>query len=180
LSKKQKIGFGLVQVYTGDGKGKTTAALGIALRAIGWGFQVYFIQFLKGKSTLKEGAFKALKKNFNFKHKAFGAGAFIIKKPSRKDYEEAKKALAFSRKVIMSKEYDLVVLDEITHAINLKLIAIEDVLDLIKNKPKNVELILTGRNAPKELLEIADLVTEMKMVKHPFEKGIYARKGIEY
>ncbi|MEM3507407.1 MAG: cob(I)yrinic acid a,c-diamide adenosyltransferase [Candidatus Bathyarchaeia archaeon] len=180
MIKKRKKEFGLIHVYTGDGKGKTTAALGTALRAIGWGFKVYFIQFLKRKSILKEGAFKVLNKNPNFKHKAFGAGAFIIEKPLRKDYEEARKALTFSKEVIMSKEYDLVVLDEIINAINLKLIAIEDVLDLIKNKPKNVELILTGRDAPKDLLDFADLVTEMKMVKHPFSKGVYARKGIEY
>lgn len=180
MSKKQKLELGLVQLYTGNGKGKTTAALGAALRALGWGLQVYFIQFLKGKSIKKEGAFKVLNKSVNFKHKAFGTGAFIIGKPSKKDYEEAKKAFIFSRKIITSGKYDLVILDEITHAINLGLIALKDVLELIKNKPKNIELILTGRNAPKQLIEISDLVTEMKMVKHPFKKGIKARKGIEY
>ncbi|MEM2896601.1 MAG: cob(I)yrinic acid a,c-diamide adenosyltransferase [Candidatus Bathyarchaeia archaeon] len=165
MIKKHRLELGLVQLYTGDGKGKTTAALGAALRVLGWGFKVYFIQFLKGKSVLKEGAFEALKKNFNFKHKAFGRGSFIIGKPSERDYEEAKKALELSRKVIMSGGYDLVVLDEITHAINLKLIAMEEVLALIKNRPKKVELILTGRDAPEQLVEVADLVTEMKMVQ---------------
>lgn len=174
-----KLERGLVQVYTGSGKGKTSAAFGLALRAIGRGLKVYIIQFIKG--GFDYGELYIVDKLPNLKLKAFGRGKFIVEKPAEKeDIELAEEALALAEKVIRSGEYDIVVLDEINVALNLKLINLEKVLELIKNKPKHVELILTGRYVPSEIIEVADLVTEMKEIKHPFNKGYQARKGIEY
>ncbi len=174
-----KLEKGLVQVYTGNGKGKSSAAFGLALRAIGRGLKVYIIQFIKG--GFDYGELYIVDKLPNFTLKAFGRGKFITEKPAGKeDVELAEEALALAEEVVKSGEYDIVILDEINVALNLKLIKIEKVLELIKNKPKHVELILTGRYAPNEIIEAADLVTEMKEVKHPFNKGYQARKGIEY
>jgi cob(I)alamin adenosyltransferase len=174
-----KLERGLVQVYTGSGKGKTSAAFGLALRAIGRGLKVYIIQFIKG--GFDYGELYIVNKLPNLKLKAFGRGKFITEKPAGKDdIVLAEEALALAEKVVRSGEYDIVVLDEINVALNLKLINLEKVLELIKNKPKHVELILTGRYVPSEIVEVADLVTEMKEIKHPFNKGYQARKGIEY
>jgi cob(I)alamin adenosyltransferase len=174
-----KLERGLVQVYTGNGKGKTSAAFGLTLRAIGRGLKVYIIQFIKG--GFDYGELYVVDKLPNLKLKAFGRGKFIVEKPAEKeDIAFAEEALALAGKVIRSGEYDIVVLDEINVALNLKLINLEKVLELIKNKPKHVELILTGRYVPSEIIEVADLVTEMKEIKHPFNKGYQARKGIEY
>jgi cob(I)alamin adenosyltransferase len=174
-----KLEKGLVQVYTGNGKGKTTAAFGLALRAIGRGLKVYIIQFIKG--GFDYGELYIVDKLPNFTLKAFGRGKFITEKPAGKeDVELAEEALALAEEVVKSGEYDIVILDEINVALDLKLIETGRVLELIKNKPKHVELILTGRYAPNEIIEAADLVTEMKEVKHPFNKGYQARKGIEY
>jgi len=174
-----KLEKGLVQVYTGNGKGKTTAAFGLALRAIGRGLKVYIIQFIKG--GFDYGELYVVDKLPNLTLKAFGRGKFVTEKPAGKeDVELAEEALALAEEVVKSGEYDMVILDEINVALNLKLIKIKKVLELIKNKPKHVELILTGRYAPNEIIEAADLVTEMKEVKHPFNKGFQARKGIEY
>ena len=174
-----KLEKGMVQVYTGNGKGKSSAAFGLALRAIGRGLKVYIIQFIKG--GFDYGELYIVDKLPNLKLKAFGRGKFVTEKPPGKvDVELAEEALALAEEVVKSGEYDIVILDEINVALNLKLIKIEKVLELIKNKPKHVELILTGRYAPNEIIEAADLVTEMKEVKHPFNKGYQARKGIEY
>jgi cob(I)alamin adenosyltransferase len=117
----------------------------------------------------------------NLKLKAFGRGKFVTEKPpNKKDIKLAQEALALAEEVVKSGEYDIVILDEINVALNLKLIHLEKVLELIKNKPTHVELVLTGRYAPKEIIEAADLVTDMKAVKHPFNNGYQARKGIEY
>ena len=174
-----KLEQGFVQVYTGDGKGKTSAAFGLALRAVGRGLKVYVIQFIKG--GFDYGELYVVDKLPNLKLKAFGRGEFVTEKPpGKEDVELAQEALALAEQVVKSGEYDIVILDEINVALNLKLTNIDEVLELIKNKPKHVELILTGRYAPKEIIEAADLVTEMKEVKHPFKKGYEARKGIEY
>jgi len=174
-----KLDKGLVQVYTGKGKGKSSAAFGLALRAIGRGLKVYIIQFIKG--GFDYGELYVVDKLPNLKLKAFGRGRFVTEKPAGKeDVELAEEALALAEEVVKSGEYDIVILDEINVALNLKLIQIEKVLELIKNKPKHVELVLTGRYATNEIIEAADLVTEMKEVKHPFNKGFQARKGIEY
>ncbi|MDH5459484.1 MAG: cob(I)yrinic acid a,c-diamide adenosyltransferase [Candidatus Bathyarchaeota archaeon] len=170
---------GIVQVYTGNGKGKTSAAFGLALRGIGRGLKVYVIQFIKG--GFDYGELYIVDKLPNLTLKAFGRGRFVTEKPPEKeDTELGEKALALAEEVVKSEEYDIVILDEINVALNLKLIKIERVLELIRNKPKHVELILTGRYAPDEIIEAADLVTEMKEVKHPYNKGFQARKGIEY
>jgi cob(I)alamin adenosyltransferase len=170
---------GLVQVYTGKGKGKTSAAFGLALRSIGRSLKVYVIQFIKG--GFDYGELYVVDKLPNLTLKSFGRGKFITTKPAEKeDIKLAEQALKLTRKVVQSGEYDVVVLDEINVALHLKLISLEEVLEIAKNKPRYVELVLTGRDAPKEIVEIADLVTEMIEVKHPFNKGFKARKGIEY
>jgi len=176
---RPKIERGLVQVYTGNGKGKTSAAFGLALRAIGRGLKVYIIQFIKG--GFDYGELYVIDRLPNLTLKAFGQGKFITEfPPSSKDKEIAKETLQLAKKVVQSGEYDIVILDEINVALSLHLIKTEEVIELIKNKPKHVELVLTGRYAPKEIIEIADLVTEMKEIKHPFQKGMPPRKGIEY
>ncbi len=174
-----KLERGLVQVYTGNGKGKTTAAFGLVLRAVGRGLKVYIIQFIKG--GFDYGELYVMDRLPNFKLKAFGRGKFVtLKPPEKEDVELAEEAFQLAKEVVANGEYDIVVLDEINVALNLKLISLEGVLKLIKNKPKHVELVLTGRYAPDEIIDTADLVTEMKEVKHPFNKGYKARKGIEY
>jgi len=174
-----KLEKGLVQVYTGNGKGKSSAAFGLALRAIGRGLKVYIVQFIKG--GFDYGELYIVDRLPNLKLKAFGRGKFVTEKPPDKvDAELAEEALALAEKVVKSGEYDIVILDEINVALSLKLISLEEVLELIRNKPKHVELVLTGRNVPNEIIEAADLVTEMREVKHPYNKGFQARKGIEY
>ena len=174
-----KLERGLVQIYTGDGKGKTSAAFGLALRAIGRGLKVYVIQFIKG--GFDYGELYVVDKLPNLTLKAFGRGSFITEKPpGKRDFQLAEKALTLAEGIIKCGEYDIVILDEINVALSLKLVKIERVLELIKNKPRHVELVLTGRCAPDEIIEAADLVTEMREIKHPFNKGFQARKGIEY
>jgi len=174
-----KLEQGLIQVYTGNGKGKTSAAFGLALRAIGRGLKVYIVQFIKG--GFDYGELYVVDKLPNLKLRAFGRGEFVTEKPpGKEDVKLSEEALALAEQVVKSGEYDIVILDEINVALNLKLINLDEVLELIKNKPKHVELILTGRYAPKEIIEAANLVTEMKEVKHPFNNGYEARKGIEY
>ncbi|MGD0496085.1 MAG: cob(I)yrinic acid a,c-diamide adenosyltransferase [Candidatus Bathyarchaeia archaeon] len=174
-----KLEKGLVQVYTGNGKGKTTAAFGLALRAIGRGLRVCIIQFIKG--GFDYGELYVIDRLPGLKLKAYGRGKFVDgKKPDKTDVDLAEEALATAEKAIKDGECDIVILDEINVALSLKLIKTENVLNLIKKKPAQVELVLTGRNAPSEIVEAADLVTEMVEVKHPYSKGFHARKGIEY
>jgi cob(I)alamin adenosyltransferase len=177
---RERLEKGLTQVYTGNGKGKTSAALGLAIRAIGWGFKAHMIQFIKG-GDFKHGELQIIKQLPNFKTKSFGRGRYITEDPPlEEDIKSAKEALNFARKIINSGEYDIVILDEINVALHLKLIKTNKVIELIENKPKHVELILTGRYAPSEIIDAADLVTEMKEVKHPYAQGTLGRKGIEY
>jgi len=176
---KQRLEKGLTQVYTGDGKGKTSAAFGLALRAVGRGLKVYVIQFIKG--GFDYGELYVAKLLPNFKMEAFGRGKFVTEvPPTEDDVKLAKKAFKLARKVVGGGEYDVVILDEINVALHLKLVEVEEVTELIRTKPKHVELILTGRHAPLEVVELADLVTEMREVKHPHAKGVPARQGIEY
>jgi len=176
---RQRLKKGLVQVYTGDGKGKTSAAFGLALRAVGRGLKVYIIQFIKG--GFDYGELYVVGKIPNLKMATFGRGKFITEvPPSDKDVKMVREAFKLAKKVVKSGEYDVVVLDEVNMALNLKMISIDEVLDLIKNKPKHVELILTGRYAPVQIIDAADLVTEMKEVKHPYAQGVPPRKGIEF
>jgi len=174
-----KLEMGLVQVYTGNGKGKTSAAFGLALRATGRGLKVCIIQFIKG--GFDYGELYVADKLPGLKLKAFGRGKFVSeKKPDQEDVDLAEEALKTAEEAVKSREYDVIVLDEVNVALNLKLIRTERVLQLIKEKPAQTELVLTGRKAPKEIIEAADLVTEMVEVKHPYNKGFKARKGIEY
>jgi len=174
-----KLEKGLVQVYTGDGKGKTSAAFGLALRAVGRGLKVYIVQFIKG--GFDYGELYVVNKLPNLTLKAFGRGLFVTHKPPDEvDVALAEEAFKLAKEVVESGEYDMVILDEINVALSLKLISLEKVLDLIKRKPEHVELILTGRYAPKEIIEAADLVTEMREIKHPYRKGCPARMGIDY
>lgn len=173
--KKERTG--LVQIYTGEGKGKTTAALGLALRAIGQGLKVLFVQFVKGDSLCGEHIFTR-------KYASFKIIQINNKSSFRQSPEElslaVEKTMKYAEVAVLSGKYDMVVLDELCYAISQNYLPLSRVLGLIHNKPKPVELVLTGRGAPPELIQTADLVTEMVLIKHPFEKGIKSRKGIEY
>jgi len=169
---------GLIQVYTGDGKGKTTAALGLALRAAGRNMKVLIVQFMK---KWDYGELHSVKLIPSITLETFGTKEFIYKGKAKKiDYEEAEKAFSFGVKGMQSGNYDIVIFDELNMALYYDLLDIEEVVKKIKEKPRNVEIVITGRRAPQEIIEIADLVTEMKEIKHPYQKGIEARKGIEY
>jgi cob(I)alamin adenosyltransferase len=175
----QLIGKGYVQVYTGKGKGKTTAALGLAFRAMGCGARTYVGQFMKGQKYSELDA--ALKVPEFITIEQFGKDTFVHVKypPQPEDIELVQKGLTKVKQAIKSRKYNIVVLDEITTAFHFNLLSIEDMLDLIKNKPDGIELIFTGRYAPKELIEAADLVTEMTEIKHYYQKNVQARQGIE-
>ena len=169
---------GYVQVYTGDGKGKTTATLGLCLRSVGAGLKVYFGQFLK-KGRYSE--HKALEKFADLiTVRQFGTPGFIFGEPTGKDIAAAEAGLLEVMTAISSGSHDVVVLDEINVAIHYRLVPVDRVLSLIKAKPEDIELILTGRYAHDEILAAADLVTEMRLIKHYHEAGVSARKGIEH
>ncbi|MCK4588852.1 MAG: cob(I)yrinic acid a,c-diamide adenosyltransferase [Nanoarchaeota archaeon] len=201
---------GLVHIYTGKGKGKTTASIGLALRAVGQGFKVFIIQFMKGGAYTGE---YISAKNFlpNIEIMQFGKPCIKeIKQTKLKGFEEGYEYFDYVRddiycsdcrycflndekqkefvesawkkslETVHSGDYGMVILDEINNALSHKLLEVDRVLSLIKNKPPHVELILTGRDAPKEICKIADLITEMKLIRHYYDKGISARRGIEY
>ncbi|TGE32363.1 cob(I)yrinic acid a,c-diamide adenosyltransferase [Desulfosporosinus sp. Sb-LF] len=171
---------GLVQIYTGNGKGKTTAAFGLTIRAVGHGFRVYIIQFMKGGNDY--GELEGLKHLWpECQHENFGGKGWVRKgEPLEEHILEARKGFSRAREIVLSGAWDIVILDEILNALWFTLIPESEVLDLLNNKPAHVELILTGRNASQSLIERADLVTEMVLKKHPFEQGIQARQGIEF
>ena len=172
----EKISRGLIQIYTGNGKGKTTAAIGLAIRAAGRGMKVGFIQFLKGIPT---GEHIFISQHNAFEIAQIGSGDIFNKSEEQKT-EEAKKSLAYAEEQMLHGGYDLLILDEIFIAIAEELLTTQKVLELLDKKPDSVELVLTGRYAPDEIIERVDLVTEMRMIKHPYEKGIPARRGIEF
>lgn len=167
---------GYVQVYTGNGKGKTTASLGLSLRAVCAGYKVFYGQFTKGMDYSELKAAEFLK---NFELKQYGRAAFIHGKPIQEDIDKAREGLREIKEKLISGEYDLVVCDELNIALFYNLISVEDVIDLIESKPEHTELIITGRYAKDEILERADLVTEMREIKHYYRQGVMARKGIE-
>jgi cob(I)alamin adenosyltransferase len=172
----------MVIVYTGDGKGKTTAALGMAFRAWGYGWKTLFIQFIKG--TWHYGELESARKIHPFVEiRPKGVGFVHImgdELPLDEHRDSARKALEEARKEITSGTWDIVVLDEINVAIREKLLTVEEVLGVISEKPGWMSLVLTGRNAPDEILGVADLVTEMRELKHPFQQGTEAQQGIDY
>jgi cob(I)alamin adenosyltransferase len=169
---------GYIHIYTGDGKGKTTAALGLALRAAGAGLRTYFGQFLKGQ---KYGELKSLKPLAELiTIEQFGKDTFIhVDKATPEDLNMAQDGLYQCQHAMVSGNFDIVVLDEVCVAIHLAVLSLDDVLSFMAQKPSNVELILTGRRAPERLIQEADLVTEMVEVKHYFQRGVSAREGIE-
>jgi len=176
---KNKLLKGYVQIYTGNGKGKTTAAIGQAVRAAGFGLKTYIVQFMKEYPYNELNSLKHLSKWITIEQ--FGGDDFVYKKelPGEEDLGKAQNGLASAKEKMLGGEYDIIILDEAIVAIYFKLFKKEELIDFIKQRPGNVELILTGRYCPEELIELADLVTEMKEVKHYYQKGITSRKGIE-
>jgi cob(I)alamin adenosyltransferase len=164
-------------VYTGDGKGKTTAAFGLALRAVGAGLRVYIAQFVKGRTYSELEAFSRLDDLITVKQ--YGRGCFIRQTPTAEDVAAAQDGLDEVRAVIASGAWDLVILDEANIAVLFGLFNVEDLLDLIDGKPESLELVITGRHADPRVIERADLVTEMREIKHYCARGVQARVGIE-
>ncbi|MGQ0606804.1 MAG: cob(I)yrinic acid a,c-diamide adenosyltransferase [Candidatus Nitrosotenuis sp.] len=173
---------GLVIVYTGRGKGKTTAALGMALRAIGHNYKICMIQFIKGSWHYGEmSSSKRLEPEFELTAIGKGFVGILDDKTPRETHQKiAKEAIQMAKEKILSEKYNIVILDEINYAVNLGLIDVANVLDLIKSKPQDVTLVLTGNHVKQEIIDVADLVTEMKEIKHPFQRGIRAKKGIDF
>jgi cob(I)alamin adenosyltransferase len=169
---------GYIHIYTGPGKGKTTAALGLGLRAAGAGLKVHMIQFMKGR---RYSELDALEKIPNFTISQHGRDEFVSKEnPEQIDIDLAQKGFAKAQEVIKNGKCDMVILDEINVAIDYNLVPLDDLLKLIEEKPEKLELILTGRYAHPELVKMADLVTEMLEIKHPYQTGVQARKGVDY
>ncbi|MCX7959877.1 MAG: cob(I)yrinic acid a,c-diamide adenosyltransferase [Deltaproteobacteria bacterium] len=170
---------GLIQVYTGNGKGKTTAALGLCFRASGHGYKSFIIQFMKGQIVYGE-LNSAKMTNGLITIEQMGRPDFVSKdNPEKIDVEMARDALRLAERIIKSNEYDIVVLDEVNVAADFRLIDKNEVLRILREKPVNVEVILTGRYAPQEFIDIADLVSEVREIKHYYARGIDARDGIE-
>ena len=173
---------GLIIVLTGPGKGKTTAALGTAFRAVGQGMKVLMVQFIKGSWHYGELDAAKLLGDERFQILPMGRGFVKVgaEKPDPEDVRLVEQAWEFARSKIQSREFDLVILDEINYAVGYKMLDAEKVVEALKQKPPMVHVILTGRNAHPAIVEAADLVTEMREVKHPYQKGIVAQRGIEY
>ena len=173
---------GLILVHTGDGKGKTTAGLGLALRAWGSGLRVLILQFIKG--GWRYGELEAIERlgqlGGRIEIRPLGLGLMRSDEDRGKHSRAAAKALQESERMMVSGQYDLIIFDEINYAVKFGLISLDDVLALLDKKPEKLHVLLTGRDARPELIERADLVTEMKLVKHPYQQGIKAQKGIEF
>ena len=169
---------GYVQLYTGDGKGKTTAAFGLALRATGAGKRVFLGQFVKGKRYSETEAVEQMIPRITIRQ--FGRDCFIVKNPEKEDIEAARNGLKEVEKIIRSGNYDIVILDEACIAIYYRLFTEEELIGILDNRPEGTEIVITGRYATPGLIGYADLVTEMKEVKHYYQQGVKARKGIEY
>ena len=168
---------GYTQVYTGNGKGKTTAAFGLALRAAGAGLRVFIAQFAKSQAYSELKSFELF--GDQIKIRQYGQGGFIRGKPSEGDILAAQNGLQEVRTEIRSGDWDVVILDEANIATHFRLFTVEDLLEIIDSKPASIELVITGRNADPRVIEHTDLATEMKEIKHYHQKGLRARKGIE-
>jgi cob(I)alamin adenosyltransferase len=176
---KERLKQGLIQVYTGDGKGKTTCALGLALRAVGQGFKAYIVHFMKGRDTGEARAAARLAPDLTLRY--FGRPGLVnLNSPAREDLDLVREAWNLAREIIASGDWDLVVLDEINLALAYGLIPLTEALEALRRRPAWVEVVLTGRQAPPELVELADLVTEMRPLKHYYTAGVPARRGIEW
>jgi cob(I)alamin adenosyltransferase len=167
---------GYVHVYTGDGKGKTTASIGLAVRAVGAGLKVFIGQFVKG---MKYSELNSLSNIEGITVKQYGIDCFIFNEPTSKDIEKAREGLEEIKKILTSEDYDIVILDEANIAVYYKLFSTEELIDAVKSRNSNIEVIITGRKATPQIIEFADLVTEMKEIKHYYQIGVEARKGIE-
>lgn len=176
----EKLTQGLIQIYTGNAKGKSTAAFGLAVRAAGHGFKVVIIQFMKTGSYYGEiPGLKRLAPEVEIY--SYGQQGFISRRGANpEDISLAHEALAHAEKALLAPETDILILDEINNALYFELLTVGEVLNFLDKKPEHVEIVMTGRNAPQELIDIAHLVTEMKEIKHPYHQGINSRKGIEY
>ena len=175
-----RLSRGLIQVYTGDGKGKTTCALGLALRAVGQGLKVFMVQFMKGRET---GEVKAAAARLapEMTLRPFGRPGLVnLRGPAPEDLALVREALDLARQVIAAGAHDLVILDEINLALTFNLLPMEEVFQVLRQRPAWVEVVLTGRQAPPALVELADLVTEMRPLKHYYQAGVPARRGIEW
>ena len=169
---------GNIHVYTGPGKGKTTAALGLGLRAVGAGFKVYMLQFMKGR---RYSELDAIEKLSGFTIVQHGRDEFVSKEnPEQVDIDLAQEGFKHAQDVVKNGKYDMVILDEINVAVDYNLISLDDVVKLVEGKPEKLELVLTGRYAHPEIVKIADLVTEMLEIKHPYQQGVLARKGVDF
>ncbi len=168
---------GYVQIYTGSGKGKTTAALGLALRAAGAGLKIFIAQFIKKKMCSEHRALERFEDCITIKQ--YGKGLILNRPVTTSDIAAARKGLEEPRDVMLSRDYDIIILDEANVAVKRGLISVDALLELIKDKPTGLELIITGRYADERVIEAADLVTEMKEIKHYGKKGVKARVGIE-
>jgi cob(I)alamin adenosyltransferase len=179
---KEKGKHGFVIVYTGDGKGKTTAALGMAFRAVGRGWKVLMVQFMKGTWHYAElDSAKRLAPDLEIVPMGMGFYKILDDHHTEQEHREAATAaLQFARDKMLSGEYDLLILDEVNNALKTGLLSLDQVMRFLEDKPPEFNIVLTGRGAPPELIERADLVTEMREVKHPYQKGIFAQKGIDF
>ncbi len=168
---------GYIQVYTGDGKGKTTAALGLALRAAGAGLRVYIAQFVKGMKYSELDSIKRFSDCIELKQ--YGRDCFIFRDPKEEDIQAAQEGIKEIAGLMTSRKYDVFILDEANIATHFNLFSVDDLLNLIQDKPEDVELVITGRKADPRVIAKADLVTEMREIKHYYQKGVKAREGIE-
>ncbi len=169
--------LGKIHLYTGNGKGKTTAALGLAMRAVGAGKTIFIAQFVKGMFYSE---LNALNRFPEIELHQYGLDCFITNEPDQKDIEAAKHGLVETQKALLSGKFDVYILDEVCIALYYNLFTVSELKSILNNKPEEAEIVLTGRYAPAELYELADLITEMLEIKHYFSSGIEARKGIEY
>jgi len=169
--------LGLVHIYTGNGKGKTTAAFGLAVRMLGSGGKVAIVQFLKAPKVYGE---QRKIEECGALIESFGLPGFVHGEPTEEEIDAAKRALERAKELVSSGEWDLVVLDEVCVALGFKMLDTGEVEELIKGKAPKTELVLTGRYCPEELFELADYVTEMREIKHPYRRGTLARRGVEY
>ncbi len=167
---------GYIQIYTGDGKGKTTAAIGLAIRATGAGLRVFFAQFIKNKKCNEHRALERFKDFITVRQ--YGRG-FLKGRSSARTKAIIERGFKEIREIVHSGEYDVVILDEINVALHYGLIKVADIIEFLENRPPDIEIVLTGRYAPKEVIKKADLVTEFKKIKHYMDKGVKAREGIE-